>query len=309
MPSTPAVEPGTTKSSSVALSWTEVLCAEAYEVSYVKVAGDGQVMTKRTPDLSVPVDGLLANTAYRFVVRACVGSSWSAPSAGVSVQMASAPPDPALAFRGWADDPGGAFTIAVTWSVVPGAEMYAIDGSQELLANPARTGTTESSEDVACAKGDSEVEYVCENLAPDEAHPIAVAALNSNGDPSDPGTAVACLGPCELVVSEVTTSGLLLSWTGLERYRAPQQSVLLHEARVLLGENELAKKSGSHRAYKTLSISSRRVRPPTWLRYGSTAARAAGTQGGWRRRLQRRRRTRLRRYCCRSASRPTVRPV
>lgn len=142
-------------------------------------------------------------------------------------------------------------------------------------------GRRRVSEDVACAKGDSEVEYVCEKLAPDETHRIAVKALNSNGDASDPGTAVACLGPCELVVSNVSTSGLLLSWTGLERYRAPQQSVLLHEARVLLGENELAMKSGSHRAYKTLSISSWRVRPPTWVRCGSTAARAAGTQGGW----------------------------
>ncbi len=213
MPSTPSVEPGTIKSSSVALSWTEVLCAEEYEVSYEKVGGDGQLMTKRTAHLSVPVDGLLANTAYRFVVRARVGSSWSAPSAGVSVQTAPAAPSLKVDFRSWAGDEGGSYRVDVSWPQVPGATSYSdVSDVSPGEVSPARIGASQGPN---CRKGASDVEWICENLAPDQMYEIAARAVNSNGDASDPGTVAFCLGPCEVRVSEISASGVRVDWEGL----------------------------------------------------------------------------------------------
>ena len=256
-PATPTPAANGVDSFAIALEWDPVPCARGYEVRYEAIdsPGGGEVISSLLTGASV--DTLRANTVYRISVRAMetqrlmeifAASEWSE---WVSVQTAPAAPSLKVDFRSWAGDSGGSYGVDVSWPQVPGATTYSdvFDVSPgEVTA--ARIGTSQAP---SCGKGDSDVELICQNLAPDQTYEIEVRAVNSNGDASEPGTAVACLGPCGVRVSQVSTSGLLVSWTGLEPYRGEQQSVVLHEARVLLGDDEVATKRGSHQAYARLS--------------------------------------------------------
>lgn len=212
-PTSLAVRAGTISSDSVTLSWSEVLCADDYEVNYTAVGESGSATTLELEDESVTIDGLAANRVYRFEVRARDGARLGDPSVAISVQTAPTPPMPEVRFDKWGE--GGAYSVNITWAPVAGATSYAdaIDVQPGVLGVPARSGAPQG---VDCQTGNSAAERVCTGLLPSRVYEIAVEALNNNGAASDPGTAVACLGPCALEVSQVTTSGFKLSWTALD---------------------------------------------------------------------------------------------
>ena len=250
-PATPKPAANGVDSFAIALEWTPVPCARTYEVRYEAVGRSegGDVIESHLP--GAMVDMLQANTVYRMSVRAIetqrlmesfAASEWSE---WVSVQTAPTAPSLKVDFRSWVGDPGGIYGVDVSWPQVPGATTYsdAFDVSPGEVT-PARSGTSQVP---SCRIGGSDVERICQNLAPDQTYEIEVRAVNSNSDASEAGTAVACLGPCGVQVSGVTTSGLRMSWTALE------PDILIHHVRVRSGERVLANGYGSHRPYKTMS--------------------------------------------------------
>ncbi|MDE2744980.1 MAG: fibronectin type III domain-containing protein, partial [Chloroflexota bacterium] len=212
-PSLPYSETGGISSSAIDLTWSEV-CAESYRVSYSPADRDGNT-TRETDHPPVTIDRLQPNTVYRFTVQALAQGASSPESTPASTKTAPPPPQAAVRFDAWAGAPGGPYSVLVSWPQADGAADYEaeiIDVSPGGPIDAAVVGTAGNKE--CAAPTDKRTRRFCD-LTAAGIYEIGVEALNGDGEASDPGSAVACLGPCAVRVSGVTTSGLRLEWEGM----------------------------------------------------------------------------------------------
>lgn len=245
-PSVPFAEAGGISSGAISLTWSEV-CAESYRVRFTPADLDGRdtVETDRPP---VTIARLQPNTIYRFMVQALAQGESSPASVASSMKTAPPPPQAEVKFDAWSGTPGGSYSVVVSWPAVAGAAECGGDLTDVSPGSPIDTAVigTVGNEDCAASTDERTLRFC--GLAAGAIYEVAVEARNSSGHASDPGRAVACLGPCALEVSQVTTSGLKLSWIALEPYR----SQLLHHVRVRSGDTVLGEDRGSHVTQATL---------------------------------------------------------
>ncbi len=212
--------------------------------------GKGSLQLKST---SHTFENLTPGTPYVLGVRLVTNMVWT-DWVEHPVTTLLGTPQPTVAFGAIADD--GTFSATVAWPKVDCATGYEVvidDGSG--AGDPISVSTPKGKE---CEVMEGRISQQLAKLDGTKTYTISVVAVRRADDQaepveSEPGAALACLGPCGVRVSQVTTSGLRLSWTGLEPYRGAQQSVVLHEARVRSGENAFPTERGSHQAYETLS--------------------------------------------------------
>ncbi|MDE2745692.1 MAG: fibronectin type III domain-containing protein [Chloroflexota bacterium] len=194
---------------------------------------------------------------YTLSVRAAYGdtarSSWGSAAVMTSAAvMAPLAPRPTASFGAF--DPDGDYSVSVSWPSVAGASSYvaSFEGKVE-------DGTPSVYDCPSPASGRKRV--YC-NLAPDRAYEIVVVAVATPTDgtqavSSDPSRAVACLGPCGLRVSGLTTSGLRLDWEGLH------PSVLIHNVRLREGGRVVQESATSRRWFRFSRLS---LKPETTYR-------------------------------------------
>ncbi len=213
-PSVPFAEAGGISSGAISLTWSEV-CAESYRVRFTPADLDGRdtVETGRPP---VTVTRLQPNTIYRFMVRALAQGESSPESVASSMKTAPPPPQAEVKFDAWSGAPGGSYSVVVSWPAVAGAAEYGGDLADVSPGSPIDAAVIGTAGDKDCAAPNSKRALRFCGLAAEGVYEIGVEARNSDGAASDPGKAIACLGPCALEVSQVTTSGFQLSWTALD---------------------------------------------------------------------------------------------
>ena len=213
-PSVPFAEAGGISSGAISLAWSEV-CAESYRVRFTPADLDGgdTVETDRPP---VAITRLQPNTIYQFMVRALAQGESSPESVASSMKTAPPPPQAEVKFDAWSGAPGGSYSVVVSWPAVAGAAEYGGDLTDVSPGSPIDAAVIGTAGDKDCAAPNSKRALRFCGLAAEGVYEIGVEARNSDGAASDPGKAIACLGPCALEVSQVTTSGFQLSWTALE---------------------------------------------------------------------------------------------
>ena len=217
------------------------------------VPAEGKMGSLQLKSTSHTFENLTPGTLYVLGVRLVTNMVWT-DWVEHPVTTLLGTPQPTVAFGAIADD--GTFSATVAWPKVDCATGYEVvidDGSG--AGDPISVSTPKGKE---CEVMEGRISQQLDELDATKTYAISVVAVrraDDQADPvkSEPGAALACLGPCGVRVSQVTTSGLLVSWTGLEPYRGAQQSVVLHEARVRSGENAFPTERGSHQAYETLS--------------------------------------------------------
>ena len=206
-------------SKSAALSWG----AASGATSYIVRLGEGA---------EVPV---LRGTSYQFLnlspeqdyvlnVRAVYGalvySAWSSVNVTTSAATPAPPaPQPKASFGAFDSD--GDYSVRLSWPAVAGASGYvaSFDGKVE----DGRPSVYD------CPTPASGRKRVYCDLTADQTYEFEVRAVNSNDDASEAGTVKLCLGPCEIRVSNVSTSSVTLNWTGLH------PNVWIHHLRVVEG--------------------------------------------------------------------------
>ncbi|MYB22706.1 MAG: hypothetical protein F4066_03085, partial [Chloroflexi bacterium] len=246
-PSLPYSETGGISSSAIDLTWSEV-CAESYRVSYSPADRDGNT-TRETDHPPVTIDRLQPNTVYRFTVQALAQGASSPESTPASTKTAPPPPQAAVRFDAWAGAPGGPYSVLVSWPQADGAADYEaeiIDVSPGGPIDAAVIGTAGNKE--CAAPTDKRTRRFCD-LTAAGIYEIGVEALNGDGEASDPGSAVACLGPCAVRVSGVTTSGLRLEWEGL------RPGVLIHNVRLRQGGRVVKESATPRRGFNFSGLS------------------------------------------------------
>ena len=213
-PSVPFAQAGGIRSGAISLTWSEV-CAESYRVRFTPADLDGRdtVETDRPP---VAITRLQPNTMYRFTVQALAQGESSPASVASSMTTAPPPPQAEVKFDAWSGTPGGSYSVVVSWPAVAGAAEYGGDLTDVSPGSPIDAAVIGTAGDKDCAAPKSKRALRFCGLAAEGVYEIGVEARNSDGAASDPGKAIACLGPCALEVSQVTTSGFQLSWSALD---------------------------------------------------------------------------------------------
>jgi len=164
-------------------------------------------------------------------------------------------PAPQIAFAGWSGGAGGSYAVTVSWPAVAGASGYedTFDVSPgEVEAAREGGGTASRFECQGEAQRTGRTRKYC-NLEPSGMYEVSVTASATRADnkvvTSEAGTAVACLGPCGLRVSGLTTSGLRLDWEGL------RPGVLIHNVRLRQGGRVVKESATPRRGFNFSGLS------------------------------------------------------
>ncbi|MCY3558421.1 MAG: hypothetical protein OXH13_07225 [Chloroflexi bacterium] len=175
----------------------------------------------------------------------------------MSVQTSPAAPSPTVAFAGWSGSAGGSYAVTVSWPAVAGASANGYEDTFDVSPGEVEAareggGTASRFECQGETQRTGRTRKYC-NLEPSGMYEVSVTASATRADnkvvTSEAGTAVACLGPCGLRVSGLTTSGLRLDWEGL------RPGVLIHNVRLRQGGRVVQESATPRRGFNFSGLS------------------------------------------------------